>query len=133
MKRVQLHKITGLRFCAFGDAAGALAHRWQSIYSSTVRQASKKIETTGAELKPKPEPQPKGPPAPGEDPERDTGKTWTPEKESQLTTECAQVPVWAARRSVRVNHLTLHRRPPPDARGSHDDADYSTKGGSRVR
>ncbi|ENU3064097.1 hypothetical protein ACE4MJ_004738, partial [Escherichia coli] len=61
-----------------------------------------------------------------------TGKTWTPEKESQLTTECAP----------RQGGTPFSAGESPDAvpastarlfRGSHDDADYSAKGGSRVR
>ncbi|ENT9928826.1 hypothetical protein ACFBBD_005088, partial [Escherichia coli] len=64
--------------------------------------------------------------------ERDTGKTWTPEKESQLTTECAPrqggTPVSEGESSDTAPASTARL-----FRGSHDDADYSAKGGSRVR
>lgn len=83
--RAKLHKITGLFLRDAGDAAGALAHLQRATQLDCQAGVKKEIERLERELKPKPEPQPK-----------------------------AVTRARAARRSVRVNHLTLHRRPPPD-------------------
>ena len=83
--RAKLHKITGLFLRDAGDAAGALAHLQRATQLDCQAGVKKEIERLERELKPKPEPQPKAAPR-----------------------------ARAARRSVRVNHLTLHRRPPPD-------------------
>lgn len=110
--RAKLHKITGLFLRDGGDAAGALAHLQRATQLDCQAGVKKEIERLERELKPKPEPQPKAA-------TRATRKTRsvTPAKRGRPKRKPVNNrmrPRQAARRSVRVNHLTLHRRPPPD-------------------
>ncbi len=130
--RAKLHKITGLFLRDGGDAAGALAHLQRATQLDCQAGVKKEIERLERELKPKPEPSQKRPPAPRVRPGAWHRQNVDARKRKPVNNQCAP----------RQGGTPVSEGESPDTapvstarlfRGSHDDADYSAKGGSRVR
>ncbi|BBU87870.1 hypothetical protein EIMP302_00080 [Escherichia coli] len=126
--RAKLHKITGLFLRDAGDAAGALAHLQRATQLDCQAGVKKRLnDWAGAETE-------AGAAAQSGHPRPRKTRSVTPAKrgrpKSQLTTECARA---VAPVSEGESPDTAPASTARLFRGSHDDADYSAKGGSRVR